>query len=538
MLDADGRPIKVVKFASDITEQKVKSSDYESKIEAINRSQAVIEFKLDGTILWANENFCSTVGYKLEEIVGKHHRIFCEPEYTNSTDYRNFWDKLGKGQFDSGEYKRIDKDGKEVWINASYNPIMNAEGNPHKVVKFASDITEQKVKSSDYESKINAINRSQAAIEFKLDGTIIWANENFCQTLGYTLNDIKGKHHSMFCDPEYTKSNEYKMFWEKLGRGEFDSGEYKRFGQGGKEVYINASYNPLFDAAGKVVKVIKYATDLTKEKVSYNNLVNSFGEAANKVLTASSELTCTAQEMNESAERTMKESQNAATATEQVRMGITSVGASMEEMQASIKEISTSALEGSNKSLEAKDKSSETNRLMTALNNSSEDIGTVIKMISSIAQQTNLLALNATIEAARAGEAGKGFAVVASEVKELAKQTGIATNEISEQIGNVQSSTGNSVKAIDDIVDLINKMSDISSSTAAAVEEQSAATAEVNRIVSESTIGVENISKTISIVADVSQRNSEGANTTLSSANLLKELSEGLIKLVEEAKAS
>lgn len=536
IFDEGGKVVKVVKFAQDKTKEVTEKFDYEGKMKAIDRAQAVIEFDLEGNILWANENFLKTTGYRLHEIEGKHHRIFCDLKYSESPEYKKFWQKLGRGEFESGEYKRFSKDGKDVWINASYNPIFNAEGKPVKVVKFASDVTEQKLRSVDFEGQINAIDRSQATIEFTPTGEILTANKNFLDTLGYSLSEVKGKHHRIFCDPKYTASPDYQKFWEKLAKGEFDAGEYKRIGNGGKEVWINASYNPIFDMDGKVTKVVKYASDLTKEKLAYNNLVNSFESAAEKVMASASQLSSTATQMSQSAEETLKQSQTASSAAEQLSMGISSVGASMEEMQASIKEISQSALNGSHKSEEAKTKSKLSNEIMSTLDKASEEIGEVIKMISSIAQQTNLLALNATIEAARAGEAGKGFAVVASEVKELAKQTGNATNNISAQIGNVQTSTKESVEAISGISELIETLSGISSSTAAAVEEQSAATSEVNRIVQESTIGVTEISNTIRLVANVAEENSQGAQSTLESANILRELSEGLLKLVEDAK--
>jgi len=268
VLDEKGKPCKVVKFATDITESKLKNADFEGKTNAISRAQAVIEFELDGTIITANENFTATVGYSLEEIKGKHHRIFCDPEYAKSTDYKAFWEKLAGGEYEAGEFKRFGKAGNEIWISASYNPILDAEGNPYKVVKFATNITESKLKNADFEGKTDAISRAQAVIEFELDGTIITANENFIATVGYSLDEIKGQHHRIFCDPEYTKSAEYKAFWEKLGRGEFEVGEYKRFGKGGKEIWISASYNPVLNPEGKPYKVVKFATDITVSKLA------------------------------------------------------------------------------------------------------------------------------------------------------------------------------------------------------------------------------------------------------------------------------
>ncbi|TKB66550.1 MAG: PAS domain S-box protein, partial [Nitrospira sp.] len=233
---------------------------------ALEKVQAVVEFNLDGTVITANQNFLSTLGYSLDEIKGRHHRMFCETAYSNGADYTNFWARLNRGELDAGVYCRIGKGGKEIWIQASYNPILDANGKVYKVVKFATDITGQKNQSAEFEGKLNAINKAQAVIEFNLDGTVITANENFLKTLGYGLDEVKGHHHRMFCDPADTGSGEYTAFWAKLNRGEFDAGTYRRVGKGGKEVWIQASYNPILDANGKVYKVVKFATDITGQK--------------------------------------------------------------------------------------------------------------------------------------------------------------------------------------------------------------------------------------------------------------------------------
>lgn len=205
-------------------------------VRALHRVQAIIEFNLDGTIITANENFLQTLGYSLDEICGKHHRMFCEPDYVSSPAYQAFWTKLNQGLPDSGEYKRNGKNGKIVWINASYTPIFDESGKLYKVVKFASDVTAVKLKSLENEARLQAINRSQAVIEFNLDGTVMGANDNFLKTLGYTIEEIKGRHHSMFCDPALVSSHAYNAFWQKLGRGEYDAGRYKRIHKSGREV--------------------------------------------------------------------------------------------------------------------------------------------------------------------------------------------------------------------------------------------------------------------------------------------------------------
>ena len=265
ILDGNGRPFKVVKYATNITQQKLQAADFSGQLAAISKAQAVIEFTMDGKVLHANDNFLSVLGYTLNEIQGQHHSMFIDPVDRASPEYRMFWEKLGRGEYDAGQYKRIGKGGKEVWIQASYNPIKDMNGKPFKVVKYATDITAEKLKAADFEGQLKAINKAQAVIEFSMDGKVLNANDNFLNVLGYSLSEIKGQHHSMFVDPTYRASPEYRMFWEKLGRGEYDAAQYKRIGKGGKEVWIQASYNPIMDMNGKPFKVVKYATDVTEQ---------------------------------------------------------------------------------------------------------------------------------------------------------------------------------------------------------------------------------------------------------------------------------
>ena len=233
--------------------------------QALDRVQAIIEFNLDGTVITANENFLRTFGYELDEISGKHHRIFCEPAYAESPEYAAFWQKLARGEYAAAEFKRLSKGGKEIWLQASYNPIFDMNGKPFKVVKFATNVTEARLQTAEFEGKIKAIDRVQAVIEFELDGTVITANENFLRTFGYNLDEIVGKHHRIFCEPDYVESSEYVQFWQKLGRGEYDSGEFKRVGKDGSEVWLQASYNPIFDLSGRPLKIVKFASDITDE---------------------------------------------------------------------------------------------------------------------------------------------------------------------------------------------------------------------------------------------------------------------------------
>ncbi|MCC7346947.1 MAG: PAS domain-containing methyl-accepting chemotaxis protein [Variibacter sp.] len=466
-------------------------SALKATLQALNHSQAVIEFKMDGTITTANENFLAAVGYSLEEIQGRHHSMFVEEKDRKSDDYRRFWELLGRGEFQSGEYKRVGKNGKEIWIQASYNPIKGADGKPHKVVKFATDVTERKLRGADTQGQIDAIGRSQAVIHFNLDGTIITANENFLQTLGYSLAEIAGRHHSMFVEEKERQSAAYRHFWEALNRGEFQAALYKGIGKGGREVWIQASYNPIFDLNGKPFKVVKFATDITRKTQLQRQIDRDLGVIGEAIATANEQVT------------------GAASASEETSANVQAVASGAEELQASISEISRQVTEASKISSKAVDQSRRTNEIVAGLSASASRIGDVINLINTIAAQTNLLALNATIEAARAGDAGRGFAVVASEVKSLATQTSKATEEIGGQIAAVQGATNEAVGAIDDISQTIDTINEISGTIAAAVEEQSAVTREIASNMQTASVGVQAISQNMSQIVVATQSANE-----------------------------
>jgi methyl-accepting chemotaxis protein len=446
------------------------NSDSSAILSAIGRSHALIEFTLDGEVVTANENFLKLLGYRLEEIKGLHHRMFVEPGYRETPEYRQFWDKLKRGEFVSGQFKRIAKDGREVWIEASYGPILDRRGRPYKVVKIATDVTEEKMHFADLQGKAEAASRAQAIIEFNLDGSIITANENFLRVMGYAIDEIRGRHHSMFVDPSHRETVEYRQFWEKLNRGEFVAAQFRRIGKGGREVWIEGSYNPVRDLNGRVFKVVKFATDLSARKAQNATLATEFETGVQSLVNA----------VSNSADAMRMTAQSLAAAAEQTSQQSATVAAASDQLSASVNEIARQTTDATRVIGAAVTDAVKSETLVTELVATASRISEITQLITDIASQTNLLALNATIEAARAGDAGKGFAVVAGEVKNLANQTARATEEITRQIGEIQGASRNTAQAIREIVATINQVSEINASISGAVEEQSAATREVS----------------------------------------------------------
>lgn len=470
------------------------SDDARAKLNALEQSQAIIEFKPDGTILTANANFLAAVGYTLPEIRGQHHAMFVDPAQRDTAEYRTFWDALRRGTFRAAEFKRIAKGGRPIWIQASYNPVRDRAGRIVKVVKFATDVTAQKFRGLDADGQIAALHRSQAVIAFDPAGTILDANANFLDAMGYRLDEIQGQHHSLFVDAAERASDAYRAFWAKLGRGEFAAGEFRRIARGGREVWIQATYNPISDGDGVVVKVVKFATDITAQ-------VHDRQRRVDAQHTISGDLDA----IGRAVEDVSRQTAEAADTVGRVSGDIQSVAAGAEELSASVSEISQQVTSAAQMAGQAVEQAQHTGSIIAGLSGQAAQIGEVVALIQGIASQTNLLALNATIEAARAGTSGKGFAVVASEVKALAEQTAKATDQIRGQIAATQTATGQAVDAISSIRGTIQALDQISAAIAAAVEEQSAVTREMSGTMQAASHGVAGIANSVEAIARASE---------------------------------
>ncbi|MGH8504755.1 MAG: methyl-accepting chemotaxis protein [Stenotrophobium sp.] len=573
ILDQSGKTCKVVKLATDITAQKLRNADFEGQLEAIGKAQAVIEFTLDGKIVHANENFLSVLGYTLDEVKGQHHSIFVESAYRASAEYRLFWEKLGRGEYHSGQFKRIGKGGKEVWIQASYNPILDMSGKPFKVVKYATDITASKLQAADYEGQLAAIGKAQAVIEFTLDGKIVHANENFLSVLGYTQDEIKGQHHSMFAEPAHRSSPEYRLFWEQLGRGEYQSGQFKRIGKGGKEVWIQASYNPILDMNGKPFKVVKYATDVTAQVRASQALQAAVEESQAVVMAAKNgdlteriptdgkdgsikdlcegintivegmeslvgQIKVSSDTINTAAREIAAGNTDLSQRTEEQASSLEETASSMEELTSTVKQNAENAKQANQLAIGASDIAVKGGKVvgevvttMSAINESSRKISDIIGVIDGIAFQTNILALNAAVEAARAGEQGRGFAVVAAEVRSLAQRSAGAAKEIKTLIGDSVGKVDTGTKLVaqagqtmEEIVNSVKRVTDIMGEITAASQEQSA--------------GIEQVNQAITQMDEVTQQNAALVEEASASARSMEEQAGGLVSAVAQYRIS
>jgi methyl-accepting chemotaxis protein len=539
----------------------------ERVVAAFHRSNAVIEFDLDGIILDANPNFLGATGYRLDEVKGRHHSMFVEERYRTSDEYRRFWERLRAGEFFSGQYPRIAKGGRPIWIQGTYNPLLDEHGRPVKVMKFCVDITAQKNAEADVQGQLAALRKSMAVIEFTLDGTIERANEAFLATMGYREEEIVGKHHSLFVDPAERERDAYRAFWERLRSGEFVSGRFRRLGRGGREVWIEASYNPILDAQGHPTRVVKFATDVTQkvqletmlqvavkdigavveaathgdlsgaveeqgrtgEVLSLargvNALIAALGALVRRVKQSAAGVSASASEMARGNTDLSQRTQEQASALEET-------AASIEQITATVRRNAEHAAEASQLAGQARATSGaggETARAavtaMGQIADSSRRMADIIGVIEQIAFQTNMLALNAAVEAARAGEQGRGFAVVATEVRNLAQRAASAAKEIRALIRD-------SGERVEHGVTLVNKAGEALSAIEQAVGKVASLVTGMATAAEEQARGIEQVNIAVTQMDKTTQQNASLVEEVAAASETLNEQTTAMLELV------
>lgn len=536
ILDRDGRTTKVVMLATDVTEAKGKLAgelaELKTRIAIMDRTSLISETDLRGNITAINDKFCEVSQFDREELVGKPHNIVRHPDSPKEV-FKELWATIGRGNIFRTVIKNRKKDGSPYYVDAVIAPVLGENGRPKKYIGVRYDITDLEIERQNMKGIVNALDSAYAYVEFDVDGVVQVANANFLHVMGYQNDQVVGKHHRSFLDATTAGSSEYADFWRNLKAGRHQSDIYRRVGKDGRTVWLQAAYSPVTDEKGVVRKVIKIATDVTERIAAQErerammeqlrNLLREISQHAQGLSSSSQQLSAVSTQLASSAQETASQAMQVSASSEQVSKNVSSVATGTEEVAISIREIAKSANEAAHVARDAVGGAQKATATISKLGMSSQEIGKVIKVITSIAQQTNLLALNATIEAARAGEAGKGFAVVANEVKELSKETARATEDISQKIGTIQNDTEQAIHAIDEISGTISKISHIQTTIATSVEEQTATAAGIGRNVAEAAKGSEQISQNIASVAQAATSTTQaGASVQQSAADLAK----------------
>jgi methyl-accepting chemotaxis protein len=590
ILSRDNSVQRIIAYATDITnrlELLALIEDYKVKTQILDVSCIVSEADLKGNILTANDKFVEVSKYTREELIGSPHSLLRHPDMPKEV-FKTLWSTIGKGNIFNGTIKNRAKDGTPYYVDAYIAPVLGPNGKPVKYIGVRYDITaaelERLESKNNVQGILSAIDNCYAYVEFDLTGNVVKSNDNFQKVVGYHREEVIGKNHRIFVDSKLGSSKEYIEFWNDLRNGITKVGTFPRISKSNEPIWVQAVYAPVKDEMGRVFKIVKIALDVTSAETSNLDLrakvasmlevveaatsgdltkrvtvcgddpigrmgtglekffgdlrrsVASIADNATALACASEELSSVSNVMNTNAEETSSQANVVSAASEQVSNNVSTVATGIDEMNAAIREIAVNALEASRVSQQAVSVANHTNETIAKLGESSLEIGKVVNVITSIAEQTNMLALNATIEAARAGEAGKGFAVVANEVKELAKETAKATEDISLKIEMIQSDTQGAVDAIRQIGEVINRINDISNTIATAVEEQTATANEIERNVSEAAKGSDEITRNIISVAMVAQNTTQGASNTQHAAGELSRMAAQLQLLVAQFK--
>lgn len=523
-------------------------------------THAVVEFDLSGRILDANENFFRLLSYESSEIIGRHHSMFVPSDDVARSNEEVLWEKLRRGEFEHCQYKRVANGDRELWIDGSYIPVLRS-GKAYKVFMIATDVTDAVIRAAETAGKVAAISKSQAVIEFNPDGYILDANPNFLQAMGLELTEVQGRHHSMFCGEAVVGSQEYGQFWERLKSGEFIADEFERIGKNGRIVHIQASYNPIFDTTGRVMKVVKFATDVTARVQNVEALASSLNDLANGDLTTKLaepfvpalerlrvDFNATAQRLSEALSAVARNAETIAASSAEVRSAVDDLSrrtenqaASLEQTAAALDEITTTVADSSRRAHEASnlvdttrvnaEKSGAVVRraieAMGAIETSSRQISGIVSLIDEIAFKTNLLALNAGVEAARAGDAGKGFAVVAQEVRALSQRSASAAKEIKALIASSTEQVTRGVTLVDQtgaaLSQIVAQIQLISTNVAAIVETAK-----------EQSTGLLEINKALNVLDQGTQQNAAMVEQTNAATRFLANEAGGLFSLVGE----